>query len=435
MKVSVNRGEGLACEVLVTIPASDIDSKVDARMQQTAKQVTIKGFRPGKVPLKLVKERFGDAVRAEVVNEQLQNAYFKAVDQEKLRPAGLPEVEIKKDEAGTDLEFVAKIELFPEVKLKDLDKIEIEKPAAKVEDGDLDTMMETLQKQHADWKEAKREAKDGDQVTVDFVGTMEGESFDGGTGEGMTVTIGAGQMIDGFEKGLEGKKAGDKTTLKLKFPDNYHADHLAGKPVEFAVTVQKVEEPELPKLDKKFAEKFNVDSIAQLKKDVRANMERELDFAIKGRVKTQVIDQLLKTNDVDVPEALLQQEINNLKNDSLHRMGLQNKGQQLPELPDDLFKDQALRRVKLGLLMGTVINDNDIKADEKRVKEMVEKLTAVYEDSDAAAAEMMRDENQMAELRQAVIEEGVIDKIMASAKVTDKPMSFQELLGGATVGA
>lgn len=429
MKVSVNRGEGLACEVVVSVPAKDIDPKVDARMQQAAKQVSIKGFRPGKVPLKLVKERFGKAVRAEVINEQMQDAYFKAVDQEKLKPAGLPEIEIKKDESGKPLEFTAKIELFPEVTLKDLDKITVDRPVAEVKDADLDTMMDTLRKQHAGWKVVKRAAKDEDQVTVDFEGFMDDKVFEGGSGKDMDIVLGSGSLIDGFEKGLVGKKAGDKVTLELKFPDNYHADNLAGKPVRFEVEVKKVSEQELPELNEEFAKKFQVKDLAALKKDVRANMESELDFAIKGRVKTQVIDGLLKTNEVDVPEALLSQEIQNLKHDSMHRMGMANKGQKLPELPDDLFKDQALRRVKLGLLMGTVINEHDIKPDDKRVKEMAEKIASVYEDPKAMATQIMQDERQVAELRQAVIEEQVIDKIMASAKVTDKAMSFQDLLG------
>ena len=429
MKVTVNHGEGLACELIISLPTETIEPKIEQRLVEAAKQVRVDGFRPGKVPMRLVKDRFGKAVRAEIVSEQIESAYFKAVEQEKIQPAGFPEIEVTQDKAGKDLEFKATVELFPEVEVKNADKIEIERPVAEVTDADFDDMLETLQKQHTDWKAVDRKAKNEDRVTIDFEGFIDDEAFEGGKGADMPVVLGSNSMIPGFEEGLVGAKADDHVTLNVNFPDNYHADNLAGKAARFEVDVKKVEAPELPKLDKAFAEKFNVDSIAKFKKDVRSNMERELSFAIKGRIKSQLIDELIKHNEIAVPSALTQQEIGSLKQDALQRMGGGVDKQKLPELPDELFKEQAERRVKLGLLMGSVIKANKLEPDEKRVDEMLKTMTSVYEDTDEAIAQFKQDQQRMNEIRQAVLEDQVVDKLLESAKVTDKPMKFTEIMG------
>lgn len=427
MKVTVNRGEGLACELVVSLPAETIEPKVEQRLQEAAKQVRLDGFRPGKVPLRLVKDRFGKAVRNEIVSEQIESAYFKAIEQEKIQPAGFPEIEVTQDKLGKDLEFKATVELFPEVEVKNVDKMKIERPVAEVTDEDFDEMLETLRKQHTDWKDVDRKAKNEDRVIIDFEGFINDEAFEGGKGEAVPVVLGSDSMIPGFEKGLVGTKAGDHVTLNVTFPDNYHVDKLAGKAARFEVDMKKVQVPELPKLDKAFAEKFNVDSLAKFKKDVRSNMERELNFAIKGRIKSQLIDELIKHNEIDVPSALTQQEIGNLKQDALERMGADK--QKLPQLPDELFKEQAERRVKLGLLMGSVIKAHKLEPDEKRIDEMLKTMTSVYEDVDEAVKLFKQDQQRMDEIRQAVLEDQVVDKLLESAKVTDKPMKFKEIMG------
>jgi len=429
MKVTVNRGEGLACELVISLPAEAIELKMAQRLQEAAKKVRLDGFRPGKVPMRLVKDRFGKAVRTEIISEQIENAYFKAIEQEKVKPAGFPEIEITQDKAGKDLEFKAKIELFPEIEVKNADKIKIERPVAAVTDEDFEAMLETLRKQHTDWKVVDRKAKNEDRVTIDFKGFIDDKPFEGGSGEAMQVVLGSNSMIPDFEEGIVGIKAGEHVTLQVTFPDNYNVDNLIGKAARFEVDVKQVEAPELPKLDQTFAEKFNVDSLAKFKEDVRSNMERELNFAIKGRIKSQLINELIKYNEIDLPTVLTQQEIGNLKQDALQRMGKRSSDQKLPELPDELFKEQAERRVKLGLLMGSVIKTHKIEPDEKRVDEMLKSMTAVYEDADEAIKQFKQDRQRMNEIRQAVLEDQVVDKLLESAKVTEKPVNFKEIMG------
>ena len=277
MQVSVETTQGLERRLTITVPAESIDSQVKSRLQQLAKTQRINGFRPGKVPASVIKKRYGQAVRQEIAGEAMQRNFYEAIVQEKITPAGMPNFEMKTDVDGQDLEFVAAFEVYPEVEVKDVEKIEVEKPVVEITDADLDTMMETLRKQHATWKEVKRKSKKDDRVTVDFIGTIDGEEFEGGKAENFELEMGKDRMIPGFEKPIVGAKAGEEVVADVTFPEDYHAEALKGKAAQFKITVNKVEGLSLPKVDEEFAKLFGVDNgdVEAHNAEVRKNMQRD----------------------------------------------------------------------------------------------------------------------------------------------------------------
>ncbi|RUO30516.1 trigger factor [Aliidiomarina sanyensis] len=429
MQVSVEATEGLERRITITIPAEKIDQAVKAQVQQRARTVRMDGFRPGKVPVSLVAKRFGPSIRQDVVMEQIQRHYIEALVQEKINPAGSPRFEANVDEEGKDLEFVAIIEIYPEVELKDLDKVEVEKPVAQVTDKDVDNMLDTLRKQHASFKEVKRGAKDGDKVTMDFVGRVDGEEFQGGKAENFELEMGQGRMIPGFEDGVKGLKAGAEKTIEVTFPEEYHAEDLKGKPAQFDLVIKKVEAPELPELNDEFAVQFGIGDggLDALRTEVRKNMERELKGAVKSKVKQQVIKGLLAANaDVPVPSALREQEVNVLRQQAMQRFG--GNAKNMPELPAELFKEQADERVKVGLLLGQVIRDNGIKVDEARVAEMIESTASAYEEPAQVVEYYKSNAEAMQQVQNVVLEDQAIDLVLEKAKVTEKQLSFDDVM-------
>ncbi|RUO18607.1 trigger factor [Aliidiomarina haloalkalitolerans] len=428
MQVSVE-ATGLERRLTITIPADKIENEVKNQVKQRARTVRMDGFRPGKVPVSLVAKRFGPAIRQDVVMEQIQRHYIEALIQEKINPTGAPQIEPKFDEEGKDLEFVATVEVYPEVELKDLDKVEVEKFAAEVTDADVDNMLETLRKQHATFKEVKRGAKEGDKVTFDFLGRVDGEAFEGGKAEDFTLELGQGRMIPGFEDAMIGLKAGTEKTIEVTFPEEYHAENLKGKAAEFDLVIKTVEAPELPKLDDEFASQFGIGDggIDALRSEVRKNMERELKNAVKGKVKQQVIQGLLAANnDVPVPAALKQQEIQVLRQQAMQRFG--GNAQNMPELPADLFSEQAEERVKVGLLLGQVIKDNELKVEQARVDEMLESQASAYEDPQEVINYYKQNAEAMQQIHNVVLEDQAIDFVLTKAKVTEKQVSFDDVM-------
>ena len=382
MQVSVETTQGLERRLTITVSADSVDTAVKARLQQLAKTQRINGFRPGKVPVSVIKKRFGQAVRQEVSGDVMQRHFYEAIIKEKITPAGMPTFDLTKDVDGQDLEFVATFEVYPEVKVAGLDKIKVEKPVVEITDKDLDGMMKTLQTQHASWKEVKRKAKKDDKVTMNFVGTIDGEEFDGGKAEDFPLELGKGRMIPGFEKPLVGVKAGDEVVADVTFPDDYHAEALKGKDASFAITVTKVEGLDLPKVDDEFSKLFGVEEggVEALKAEVKKNMQRELDQTLKATVKENVIAGLLENNELDLPKSLVDQEIDALREQAKQRFEQQGKGGQVPELPADLFIENAKRRVSIGLLLGEIIKDNKLEADEAKVTQLIETAASAYED-------------------------------------------------------
>lgn len=425
MQVSVETINNLERKMTVELPSEQIDAEVNKRLQELARTQRMNGFRPGKVPMSVVRKRFGKPVRQEVMGEVMQRSFFEAVMQEKLQPAGMPRIEPVQIEEGQDIRFTATFEVYPEVTLGDLGKIEFERPVAEATDDDLAKMLETLREQRGNWVEVKRKAKEGDQVVIDFVGTIDGEEFEGGKGSGVEVELGSDQMIPGFESGLVGASANSDVELKVTFPEDYQAEELAGKDAVFATHVKSVNKKELPTLTELAEQLGAKDGIKQLKADVRKNMERELASTIKNQVKSKVMDALVDLQDVDVPKSLVDAEIDRMRQDAISRLG--NRGK-LPELPGELFEEQATRRVKLGLVVGEIIKQEELKADDDKVRAAVDDLASVYEQSDEVVKWYYSDEKRLREVESLVLEDAVIDLVASKARVTDKPMTFDEVM-------
>ena len=432
MQVSVETTQGLERRLTITVPAESIDSQVKSRLQQLAKTQRINGFRPGKVPVSVIKKRYGQAVLQEIAGEAMQRNFYEAIVQEKITPAGMPNFEMKTDVDGQDLEFVAAFEVYPEVEVKDVEKIEVEKPVVEITDADLETMMETLRKQHATWKEVKRKCKKDDRVTVDFVGTIDGEEFEGGKAENFELEMGKDRMIPGFEKPIVGAKAGDEVVADVTFPEDYHAEALKGKEAQFKITVNKVEGLNLPKVDEEFAKLFGVEDgdVEALNTEVRKNMQRELEQTLKANVKEQVIEGLLANNELELPKALVDQEINALREQAKQRFSQQQGGNvdNLPELPADLFQENARKRVSIGLLLGEVIKTEELKVDSAKVDALIETAASAYEDPQEVIEYYKTNDELMQQMQNVALEEQAVEVLLSKANVKEVTKAFDEIM-------
>ncbi|MBG9997913.1 trigger factor [Pseudoalteromonas sp. NSLLW24] len=428
MQVSVETTQGLERRITITVPSENVETEVKKRLQQLSKTQRIDGFRAGKVPVSVINKRFGPAVRQEVAGEVMQRNYIEAIVSEKINPAGAPTFAPKSLEAGKDLEFSATFEVYPEVEVQGLDKITVEKPAVTVTDEDLAKMLETLRKQHAAWADVDAAAGENDRVTVDFVGTIDGEVFEGGKAEDFPLELGQGRMIPGFEDNIVGKKAGEEVVADVTFPDDYHAENLKGKAAQFTITVKKVEAQELPELSEEFATKFGVTEggVDALKEEVKKNMTRELDQAVKASVKDQAIKGLLANNEIEVPKALVDQEVDALRQQAAQRFG--GDAQNMPELPAELFHEQAVTRVKTGLLLGEVIKANEIKVDDAKVEALIATVASAYEDPTEVVEYYKGNDQLMQQMRNVAMEEQAVEAILAKAVVTDVEKAFDDIM-------
>ncbi|PSB90137.1 trigger factor [Photobacterium damselae subsp. damselae] len=431
MQVTVETTEGLERQLTITVPAANIEDAVTAELKKIAKNRRFDGFRPGKAPLKMVAKMFGASVRQDILGEVMQRHFIEAIVKEQINPAGAPTFTPVEMAEGQDLVFKATFEVFPEIALQGLDKVVVEKPVVEVTEADVDNMIETLRKQQATWTEVDAPAVTDSRVTIDFEGTIDGEAFDGGKAEGFALAMGQGRMIPGFEDGIVGKKAGEEFNIEVTFPEEYHAENLKGKAAVFAIKLSKVEAQELPELTEEFVAKFGIEngSVDALKAEVRKNMERELKQAVKGRIKEQAINGLIEQNDIAVPAALIDQEINVLRQQAAQRFG--GNAQNMPELPRELFEEQAKRRVVVGLLLGEVIKSEELKADEERVKAIIAEMASAYEDPTEVVAYYEGNEQLMNNMRNIALEEQAIDAIVAKAQVSDKEVGFNDLMNPA----
>ncbi|MDX1800725.1 MAG: trigger factor [Marinobacter sp.] len=430
MQVSVETTSNIERRMTIGVPAQEIDQAVEKRLQHAARTVKMNGFRPGKVPMSVVKRRFGEGVRQEVVSEVMRDSYVKAIEDQDISPAGWPRFEPKTMEAGKDLEFVAIFEVLPEIELGDLSKVEVEKLTADITDKDVDTMIDNLRRQQADMKPVKRKSKKKDVVTIDFKGYVDGEAFEGGSAEDHKLTLGSGQMIPGFEDGIIGGKAGEELQIDVTFPEDYQKEELAGKPAKFDITIKQVEEPVLPELNKEFFEKFGIDAEdeATFRDEVQKNMARELKQAISTKVKNDVVEGLLASTELELPQALIDQEIDRLRQDAVQRFG----GQMDPkQLPAELFQDQASRRVKTGLLFQEVIKKNELKAAPEKVDEKIQEIASTYEQPDEVVAHFNSDPQQKQQIESVVLEDAVVDFVLEQAKVTEKKVKYEEAVQAA----
>ena len=428
MQVSVETTQGLGRRLSITVPADTIKQAVKKELINAAKSVRIDGFRKGKVPMNIVEQRYGASVRQDVLGEAMQRSFVDAIIKEKINPAGAPNYVPGEYKEGEDFTFAVEFEVYPEVELKGLENIEVEKPVVEVNDEDVDAMLDTLRKQQATWKETDRAAEAEDRVTVDFTGSIDGEEFEGGKASDFVLAMGQGRMIPGFEEGLAGHKAGEEFSIDVNFPEDYHAENLKGKAAKFAIVLKKVEERELPELTEEFIKRFGVadGSVAGLRTEVRKNMERELKGAVRNRIKSQAIDGLVSANEIDVPAALIDGEIDVLRRQAAQRFGGNEK--QALELPRELFEEQAKRRVVVGLLLGEVISTNDLKADEDRVKTLIEEMASAYEDPSEVIEFYSKNKELMNNMRNVALEEQAVEALLAKAKVTEKATTFSELM-------
>jgi trigger factor len=427
MQVSVENTSALERRMTIGVPAERFETEVNKRLQQTARRAKIPGFRPGKVPMSVIRQRFEDSARQEALGDLIQATFYEAVVEQKLKPAGTPSVEPKVFEKGQDVEYVATFEVFPEFELAGFESISVERLQAEVSDADLENMLEILRKQNTRFEAVERAAQNDDQLNIDFVGTLNGEAFAGGSAKGTQLVLGSGRMIPGFEEGLVGAKAGEERVLKLTFPADYQNLDLAGKETEFSVTVNSVNAPVLPELNEAFFALFGVSEggLEGFRAEVRKNMERELRQAIKTKTKNQVMDGLLASNAIEVPKALIENEVNRLRVQAVQQFGGQMKPEQLPA---ELFEEQARRRVALGLVVNETVQKFDLKPDEERVRALIQEMASAYQEPEQVVAWYLKNEQQMNEVRSVVLEEQVVDTVLQAAKVTDKQVSYEEAI-------
>ena len=427
MQVTVETTAGLERKMRVVVPSERVEVQVTEKIKQTAKQAKINGFRPGKVPLREVKRRFGAGIRQEVSSEMIQSTYGEALQKEDINPAGMPKIEEVNIEEGKDLEYTAVFEVFPEIEVSGLESIEVERLSSSIEEADLEKMIDTLREQRLVYAETDRAAAEKDQVNLDFEGFLEDEPFEGGKAEGTDLVLGSGSMIPGFEDGLTGLKAGEEKDLKLTFPENYQAENLAGQEVLFKIKVNKVSEPELPELNDEFFEQFDVKEggVEAFRKEVTNNMKRELDSAIKAKVKDQVMDGLSDNNEVDLPQSLIDQEVNRMRQEAVQQFG---GGAQFDPsmLPAEMFSEQAQKRVKIGLIVSAIVDKNSLAADAEKVRETIEEMASTYQEPEEVINYYYSNEQQLSQIQNMVLEGQIVDFVLESAKVTDKTVSYDD---------
>lgn len=423
-------------KLTVKVPVGTIQSKVEGRIRSLAKTAKIDGFRKGKVPVSHIRAQYGAGIQQEVINDVIRDTVFEAMTEQKVRAVGVPNIDDVKLE-NDFLVYQATVETFPEVEVQGLSEIEVERQSATVSDEDVDTMIENLQKQRQTFETKDSELADGDEATFDFEGSIEGEKFEGGSAENYRLVIGSGRMIPGFEDGMKGMKAGEEKTITVTFPEDYQAENLKGKEAQFKITVKEVKTPKLPELNEEFFELFGVKEggLDKLKADVRKNMEREIKNAARNQVKQAAFDALVEKNEFDVPNAMLEQEIERQRNQMLQRFAQQFGGNpstfDKDMLPKELFEEQALRAVRLGVLVGQIIDTQKLEVDQERVTAFISEAAENYEDPQEVIDYYTNDKEQRASVEAVVLEDQVVDYILSQAKVSEKEVKYQDLLAAA----
>lgn len=424
MQVTVEAGEGLARRMTVELPADDVEQQVDQKLREVARQARLPGFRPGKVPMRVLRQRFGESVRGEVLGEMVQSTFPQAVAEQELRPAGQPRIEPDIDTKSGRYAYVARFEVLPEIDLQDLAGKRVARPVAEVADADVERMIERLREQRRTFEDVERPAQDGDRVTISFAGSIDGEPFEGGSGESRQLVLGSGTFIPGFEAQLEGVRAGDERLVEVTFPEDYQNSELAGRAAQFQVSVETVAEPHLPEVDAEFMTAFGIGDgdFERFRADVRTNMERELKQRIESKLKSQVMDALLEANPVDLPEVLINEEIQSLKQQTLQSAGGVNI-----DLPSELFAESAARRVKLGLVIAEVVKRHELQPSQERVRELVEELASTYERPEDLTRYYYADQQRLASVEAVAMEELVVERMLETADVEEEASSFDAL--------
>lgn len=430
MQVSVETVGSIGRRVTVAVPAEQVEKEVGAKLRQLAQNARLPGFRPGKAPIKVVENRYGKDVLNEVAANLIDSSLREALTQEKLVPAGGPNVEPTRLGRGEDLEFVASFDVFPEIKRMDIDGVRIERPSYEVKASDIDATVDTMRKQRLTWQSVDRPAANKDRVMIDFEGTVDGEPFPGSSAENFAVVLGEQSLLKDFEAGLTGCETGQQLELEVNFPDDYHGQEVAGKLATFNVTVREVDEAVYPELDEDFVKSFGVEDgdLEKLRSEVRENVEREMAERVRRILRQRVFDALIEANDIDLPAKLVEAEIDQLIESN--KKILEGQGVPMGNVNPDRgnFRESAEKRVALGLIMQAIVEKHELKPDAGRVRERIEAIGAGYEDPAAFVQWYYSDRQRLAQMESMILEEQVIEKMLESADVQDKEISFDELM-------
>ncbi|MDX9707818.1 MAG: trigger factor [Azospira sp.] len=415
----------------LAVAIADLDKDVDARLKKMGKNVKMPGFRPGKVPASIVRQQYGDQARHEALNAALDRSFGEAVVAQKLRVAGYPRIEPKNSENATHVEFSAVFEVYPEITLGDMSAAEIERPVLEIGEAEVDKTIDILRKQRVRYEAADRAAAKDDRVVIDFLGKKDGEPFQGGQATDYPFVLGQGMMLPDFETAVEGLKAGETKTFDLTFPEDYFSKDLAGQAVQFEITVKKVSGPVLPEVDEEFARMLGIGDgdVAKMREEISGNLQREVKKRIQGRIKDQVMDAIIKFNPIDVPNALIEMEIHRLMENA--RRDMEQRGMKVKDLPiqPEWFTDQAKRRVTLGLVLAELVKEKELHARPEQVKAIVEEAAQSYEHPDEVVRWYYAQPQRLQEIEGVAIEDNVVAWVMDNAKVSDKTVAFDELMG------
>ena len=427
MQVSVEQTGALERRMEVSVPSDRVEQAIDKRLQQVGRTAKLKGFRPGKAPLKVIRQQFGAQVRQEVVGDLMQSSFAEAVTQQKLSPAAGPRIEPIAIAAGEDLKFRATFEVFPEFTLRNVDGLVVSRPVAEVAEADIDAMVENLRAQRPKFDPVERECREGDRVTMDFVGLVDGAEFEGSKGNDVVVLLGGGRMLKEFETGITGMTAGEQRKLDVRYPDDYHNPSLAGRTAAFDVHMKKVEDKRLPELDDEFCREYGVTEggLAQMRSEVADNMRRELETNVRARLKQQLLEKLLEANPVEVPRSLVDAQVREMQIDTARRMGAKDASQVPAPEP---FVEPARRRVALGMLVGELIKTRGLKLDRERVEARLAEVAGGYPDPSAILKAYRQNADAMRQVENMVLEDQVVDYLLERAKVTDQAATFKEVM-------
>jgi trigger factor len=433
MTVQVETLDKLERRITLTLPADAINNEVQSRLKKLSRTVKADGFRPGKVPMSVVAQRYGFSVQYEVMNDKVGEAFANAATEAKLRVAGAPKITQKEEAGEGQLAFDATFEVYPDVKIGDLAAAEVERVATEVSEEAIDKTIDILRKQRRSFSEraAEEGAAEGDRVTIDFEGKIDGEPFAGGKAEGFQFIIGEGQMLEQFDKAVRGMKTGESKTFPLQFPEDYHGKDVAGKEADFLVTMKKIEQQHLPEVNEEFAKSLGISegTVEALRADVKKNLEREVKFRVQARNKAAVMDALVKAAELDLPKALVEDEVARMTQNA--RADLKQRGIKDADkapIPAEIFQPQAEKRVRLGLVVAELVRANNLQAKPEQLQAHIEEMAQSYENPAEVVRWYLSDRQRMAEVEAVVIENNVADFVLGQAKVTDKTLPFDELM-------
>ena len=426
MQVAVSTVSNLERRIEVSVPAAQVSSEFENRLKQVARNARLKGFRPGKAPMPVVRQQYGDQVRSELLGDLFRQSYSQAINQQKLKPAGDPRIEQFSADPGADLRFVALVEVMPEISLQPLRGLTLDRYTAEVTEADVDAMLETMRRQRSEFVKVDREAGENDQVTVDFEGKIGGEVFEGGSGQDAKVVIGRGRVLADFEYALRGMKAGDTKNVMVQFPEDYGSPDVAGKLAFFDVSVKEVGEPRLPEIDDEFCAGFGISEggVTALRDAVKSSMQHELDTAIRTRLRNQVLDKVYEANPIEVPKTMIEEAVQEIRQDTLRRIGMQNAAQ-LPS--NDSLLEPGKKRAAMRLLVGELMQAANLTLDRARVNERLDEMLGDYPNADDLRRQYVQNADLMRRIEASVMEDQLIDWIVGQAMVLEIPSTFSDI--------